>query len=483
MKILLDPVYTGLPSTCSTSYLMWELIDKLSAWREDVFFYLMYPRKHQFDAEQLKFLTRRPDRVVLIPKRYDPMDRVRELFTFDDELMEISAVCGSPYIDIDAVLTSRIQQLAMYRMTRREETAYQDGTFQAIIGLDEMPLLSFRDTVPWSYRGELHTLSNYLMSTGVVVNNLWTLESLKKSARDSLAPSKCRELLSKVREAVPVRLERLNIKTDLYKDGTQFNLAFTGRITGTRNFKQVVDLFRREFAYPVGKNKTLINFVVSTNSKSTGSSNYGDISFIDFQFNSREEFYKFLTEEAHVVVNLSTVEDFSLSTYETLKYGVPVIVPNQPWADFLGKDYPFRVKSLVEAYGCVKLFTDNYEEAYAKFAHWEATTWKALCDSDRNVTTSEQVIDILSKFQSGAFEYVSSRGLGGSYLKMADDVDKASPETVDLSRLIEINGGSCDLPLDKTPLMKRPSMSILKMLLSLRGYRDTIEPGIMKRSV
>ena len=54
MKILIDPVYTGRPSTCSTSYLAWEIIDRLCARHDDAIQQLGWDRFDVTDPEVFK---------------------------------------------------------------------------------------------------------------------------------------------------------------------------------------------------------------------------------------------------------------------------------------------------------------------------------------------------------------------------------------------------------------------------------------------
>jgi hypothetical protein len=464
---------------------MWKLIEGLSQWREDVFFYLLYPEKYLEDEDQIAWIAEQlyRERVRVVPKRYDPLDRVREMFQFDDEMMGLSAIGASPFYDFDVVLTSRISQLAMFKMTTRESTAYAKGSFRAVIGLDEMPIFSFQESVPWGDRGEIHTLANYLIADGVVVNNLWALEKIKNAAKTHLSPADLLKLDEVAHEAVPVKLQRLNLRPTKqgYHDGDAFTLAFTGRITGTRNFKAVAELFRQHFSYPLTKNKDHLKFVVSTNSKSSGSSNYGEIDFIEFQYNSRAKFHEFLTHEATAVVNLSEVEDFSLSTYEPLLFGLPVIVADRPWSQFLGKDYPFRVKGAVEAYALVKALIEDYPTQYTKLRQWEETTWKAIVEGPTNTTTCERVQRKLAQFEEGANQYVKETGIGGKYKLLADAAQQRGKTYVDLLSMIELEEGKLDRPLEKTPLMKRPDIQILKLLMYQRGYVDTLRPGIMMK--
>ena len=57
MKVLIDPVYTGRPSTCSTSYLAWDVIEHFIAQSDDTFFYLLAPEG--MEQVDLDFVGRR----------------------------------------------------------------------------------------------------------------------------------------------------------------------------------------------------------------------------------------------------------------------------------------------------------------------------------------------------------------------------------------------------------------------------------------
>jgi hypothetical protein len=417
VKLLLDCIYTGRPSTCSTSYLFWKLIDELSAWRDDVFFYLLAPRHLMADPDELAFVSRRPDRVRVVPIDQTQLDRMVELFKFSEELSDLTAPGTSPLWDADAIVTSRIPQIANFRASTGRSVTFGQGSYRAVFGLEEMPLLSFRKTVSWGNTGhlDLETMSKYLLSDGIVVNNLWTRDNVQKLARQWLSPSRVRALEAKVHEAVPVRLERLTLKPKkaMPKPGEPFNVAFCGRVTGTRNFKEVAELFRKHFAFAVGKSH--VRFLVSTQSLSFGSADVGEIDFVEVQHNDRAAFHAMLRDQAHVVVNLSTVEDFSLSTYEPLQLGVPVLVADREWADFLGEDYPFRSDGFVQAYGLVKEFITDYAGAYARFARWEETTWKGLVESPRNVPTAIVLQGLLERHEAALHAALAGSEVGARY--------------------------------------------------------------------
>ena len=264
--------------------------------------------------------------------------------------------------DWDALLTSRIPQLPFMRNVSGRELNYPHGTPRLFLGMDEMPMFSFRDTIAWAAGGnmDLPSLAAYQSAGGVLMNNLWSKVEIEKVARQWLAPSKVRELMPAIHECVPVKLQRLSLKPRALDK--ELRVVFAGRMTGTRNFKEVAELFRKQFSYPLGKNGVEVKFIISTNSLSSGSTKHGDISFVEVQHNDRAKFHAMLAE-AHVVVNLSTVEDFSLSTYEPLQLGVPVITLDKPWTGFLGADYPFRMEGFTQAYAMITAFATDYAGA------------------------------------------------------------------------------------------------------------------------
>lgn len=478
MKILIDVVYTGLISTCSTSYLAWEIIRELSKKREDVFFYLLYPESMKEMPKEMEFLEQMPERVTHIPITTNHLDRVAELFSLPPEMKEILSPVGH-YWDFDFIVSSRIPQLPMYRVLGGREVGFSDGSLRGFYGLEEMPVLSFRKTVPWGKYMELQTLTSYLQCDGVLINNLWTAKPLSVVGRKHLSAYNQRALIENLHEVVPVTLERLDTKRALYKDGEDFYVAFVGRVTGTRSFDKVADTFRKQFSYPIGKNKKHMKFVISTNSRSFGASKDEEIEFVDVQFNGREEFHSMLDTKAHVVLNLSDVEDFSLSTYETLIRGVPMIVMDRPWNDFLGPEYPFRVDSIVEVYALITEFAKDYKKQYAKFANWEDTWWKGLVEGPKNKTTSDVLWGLVVKFEEDRIAYFVERGIGGSYLDLANELDALGMEEINI--IEEMTKRGILAHKERAMLMRSPMPLTLKILLNIKGYKDTNKPGVVKK--
>lgn len=481
MKILVDPVYTGRPSTCSTSYLCWKIMENMIEKHDDVFFHLMVPAYMLDEEPQVEFVMRRPDRVRVIPYKGTVTDRMKEHWTFPTEFADLVMPAQAQLWDVDAILTSRMNQLQMFRINGSRWMTYGKGSLRAVIGLEEMPQFQFSDTVSWAPGGALDLLSlaNYSSADAVVVNSLWAKREIMQVARQHLTPSKVKELDKSIYEALPVKLQDLGIRSTekITEKKDPFNVAFCGRITGTRNFKAVAELFRKQFSMPLGKGN--MKFVVSTNSQSSGSSNYGDISVIDFEVNSREQFYKFLEERAHVAVNLSTVEDFSLSTYEPLLMGIPMIVSDRPWSSFLGPTYPFRVKTELEAYALINWAVKEYASFYNAFSEWHETYWRGFVKSDRNQATADVVTTLLERHQEKLLEYLGEREMGATYRELiaAQDGDK-----LDIGQMLK---NADMMPPWGAPkgavVTKTPVFQMVKQLAILAGWKDTLEPGVLVR--
>jgi glycosyltransferase involved in cell wall biosynthesis len=472
MKILFDPVYTQRPHICSTSYLVWNLIEDLCKWRDDIFFYVVYP-PNKDDEESRAFLNRYKDRVTLLPLEQCTSDRMSELYMLRNKLrFYLNPWCEATW-DADIVISSRIPVLKHMQVHASRQLSKNGGT-RMFVGLEEMPILPFRDTVAWSDHMYPDTVMSYALSDAVIACHQWLKSGLRPVLREVLSPAWQKRVLDKIHEALPVKLSRLNMKTTSHEG--KFKVVFVGRMTGTRNFGDVAELFRRQFAYTVGKRE--MEFLISTNSESMGAGEYGETDFIDIQKNNRDQFYAFL-KEADVGVNLSTVEDFSLSTYETLLNGVPLIVQDKPWNQFLGKDYPFRVKSNVEAYGMVSAFASDYDGMYAKFKAWEETYWKDYVEGPLNVTASETLIDLIKAFEVRRREHTVNTG--GVYRERSESLkDATSP--LDLTQYLK-DGGTIKMSTEVSDsfslaLARTPNVLSMKLLMQEFGWRDSNKCGV-----
>lgn len=481
MKVLLDPVYTGRPSTCSSSYVAWTLVDALTAMEPDTYFYMTVPTEYATAPDQIEFWEKQVNvkRVRRLPVRAAVVDRMGALLSFGDELVQLSLPTSADCWDADVIVTTRIPQISNFRKNSGRPSSFKKGTLRGIFGLDDIPMLSFRDTVSWSGFSDLHTISQYLGADGIILSDLWTKKEMLRAARHWITPSKVMELDKNVHEALPVKLQPLQLHNK-WKPGQDFNVVFTGRVTGTRNFVEVAEVFRKHFAYSLGKSH--VKFIVSTQSQSFGAIDPGEIDFMTIEKNSREQFHALLKERAHVVVNLSTVEDFSLSTYEPLLYGVPVVVADQPWSAFLGNDYPFRAKDFTAAYSLVKGMIEDYDGEYLSFKQWHDNTWLKLVQGPRNRSTSEVLCSLVKTHMKDVFSRLEEGGMGGKFREIAATITQGDLQEVDiLAYLLEKNQITWHKDWSHIPNTKKPNIHLLKLIMMQMGWRDTPATGVMKR--
>jgi hypothetical protein len=289
-----------------------------------------------------------------------------------------------------------------------------------------------------------------------------------------------KRILDRLHEVVPVKLTRLNMR-DGAQPQQEFNVGFVGRMTSAYNFKDTVELFAKQFSYPIGPNKSLMRFTVSTNSNSSGAGDTGDVSFIDIQLNDREKFWKYL-ESQSVVVSLVDTADFSLSTWETLRSGCPMILYDRGWTKFLGESYPFRVKNETEAYALLNMFAEDYPAMYEKFRMWEASYWaEYVADPAKNITTGERLMQLLAGFETRRDELTAHQGM--TYRERLQSIAADGRTTLDLNEVINEHMFKMgDTPTSETRVLGRtPSTIMLKIVANQLGWKDTNQTGIFTR--
>lgn len=482
MKILMDTVYTGPASTCSASFASWEVIKKISAANPEAYFQMAVPLSQLNNEAQREFLETRPyrDRVQFFATDAEVTDRMSELFRFPEVLRKKIRFLDPEMWDADFVISNRITQLTNFRINSGRPVSFGRGSFCGLMGIDEFPMLSFRDTALWGNTGnmDLHTCAQYLVADYLLMQDLWTKPLLLKTARNILTPSQLKRLDENIHETVSAPMEPMNVQ-NRRKTRTPFNVIFAGRVSGTKNFSGVAEVFRNHFSYAIGKAD--VKFIVSTQSMSFGSSDPGDVSFIDFQHNTREEFYELLKERAHVVVNLSDVEDFSLSTYEPLSFGVPVVVRKKPWSEFLGPEYPFRAANEIEAYAMVNEMILNYDAMYDKFVAWHSKYWLAFAEKYKSRSTADVAAKLVAEFVAKRDEkFATCPEYGGEYRRLADELGKNGPARLNLwdyAKERQMITGSWF----QSPIAKKPDIRLLKLLVMACGYKDTVETGVVVR--
>lgn len=373
MKILLDPVLTSDPGTCSTNVQFHEFVSRVidSPLIEDTFFYWVIPS--YVTEEQAEYYPKHPHVVYIRMER--SKDRVRDYITLSDEFSEVLAFNGSHW-DFDVLLTVRTGLIPLMRMHMMSPRDTTHMWLKKIWLIEDMPMMAFKKTVPVIGKKEtdIWTLQGYQNADKVFVCSYHEIPEILKTARQHHTPSQVIAMSKKLTPIVTSQFEtyQLKPKEKQYSKGKgrPFGLAYIGRMEKADNIVDIKDLMEKIWILR-GK---AVNLVVCTVSKVMP---VFDKNLVTLKQPGREEFWDIVQAEVDVFLKMPKGGGFSLSLIEPIMLGTPVISLRGPiYESLLGKDYPFFASSMANVYALVKLFYDDYATQYERFAVWQQGWFK-----------------------------------------------------------------------------------------------------------
>ena len=402
LKVLMDPVYSGLLTGCSSAFKCKTLFETavLKHGHADWFFYWLVP-PNLSDAEKA-WLPDHPN-VAYIEYPY-LKDRMREYMLFRKELDEILAFNGSHW-DFDVLWTSRTAMAANARAVmsspRQKATGRQ---LKKLMIFEEMIVMDFRPTVAKSdvQAQELLTLAGYMASDVTYLVTKKEQDEIVAGARQYFAPSRVIEMTRKF-----TRISQLDTPPPVWKD-KQFRfvrgerplcLTFSGRMEKTSsNQHEVFEIMDKHW---IMKGDIALKTLICTVSQATP---LAPPEHTEVRIATREEFWRAAREEMDLMLVLHQNAEFSLSMVEPMVFGVPLIIIDQDWSRSVwGDKYPFYAKGFTEAYGLVKAFHDDYETMYARFADWLMQEFAPRCGKggDLSVSLYEKATEFLTQHEAG----------------------------------------------------------------------------------
>jgi hypothetical protein len=379
VKVLIDPVHTNDPQYCSANYKMQTLMRWVLERRDDVFFYYLLPDPERSVgrwAIDHDWLLQHPN-VRYLPVAGDP-DRMREYARVGPDLEDALAFNGSNW-DWDIVLTGRSTQLATFRMWMTR--AKRHWMRMALIE-DEFPIMSFkkRVTQPCPEASDLQSLSGYVAADRAYIFSMASRGLILNEARKWLAPSRVRELDTKLVTAISRTFDEVRCKDDATVRATAdraqgdqqrpLTVAYTQRLSGKVDRQDdVLDTFFRHYALHGGEDR--LRLLLTSNSRVVDRYAIERFSHLEVQRAPRQEFWRLMREEVDLILAMSPDEDYPLSLIEPVALGVPLIVLDAAYVrPTFGKDYPFIVKGAGEAYAMMREFARDYAGCYATFRQW-----------------------------------------------------------------------------------------------------------------
>lgn len=370
LKILLDPILTARPEQCSTAIQFYTFVERVLAKRQDVYFYWPVP-VWVTDQEMDWYPTHPNIKYIRIPQH---KDRVYEYLRITDDLDWLLAFNGG-FWDWDVLLTVRTGMIPAMRMLSLSTRDRMMSYTKEVWLIENMPLMEFKSSVATlnDEHQDAFTLAGYEAADRVMLMSYHEKKGIMRAARELYSPSTVLRLQDKIKEVVPIQSMTQHLKTKkqrFQKGQGKFCLAYSGRLgKHGNNLEKIWAIMAKHW---IIKGDDKIDLMVMSVSKAT---KLPPPEFVNLVSLPREEFWKTVKNKTHVMILMVEESGFLLSLMEPIFMGTPVIVLRRPCVEGqLGPDYPFYVKSELEAYSMAQVFYDDYDAMYAMFRKWH-TDW------------------------------------------------------------------------------------------------------------
>lgn len=367
VKVLLDPVYTAKPASCSGVIIYRKFVEQVLAERDDVFFYWLVPAWVQ--PEDRVWLPDHPN--IRYIEVTSVKDRTQEYLNFPRELDGLIAFNGQLW-DFDVLVTSRTGLAALMKMCITSPRQSGAAWLKEVWVLEVMPVMTFKPkvmTIDPAVQDHF-TLNGCLAADTVYVCSFHEKRPMLQRAREIFAPSEVRRLDLKMHEVLLTILEGYQLKKPEHrfvKGKRPFCMAYIGRIVPTNNVASAYEVMEKSW---IMKGDSGIKLLTCT---ATEALKVPPPAAMEVKRLPREEFWRTVKEEMDLGIALYPDSGFSAALAEPIVMGTPIIVHKADWSiGMFGPDYPFFVTTELQAYAMAKAFHDDYEGMYAKFAAWHA---------------------------------------------------------------------------------------------------------------
>lgn len=376
-KVLLDPIYSAMPSRCSSATKVKKMVEDTLKVREDVFFYWLIPdymfKEDDATLKEFAWLPKH-DNIRYIPFDYSK-DRMKAYRTLPDELVQLIAFDGELW-DTDLVITMRAMLVPNMKILMTSPRQTKADYLKKVLVFEEMPVMDFKPTVAVSCADiqDRETVSGYLAADWVLITIDYEKQGILRGALETYQPTVVRELDRKVTVANPATNVFWDSKAPehRFKGDRPFCIGHVGRMGNMERLEDVYEVMEKHWITKGAARIRALFTTVTTGIKKTPPD------FVEVQHPPREQFHKILKEEMDLVYYLSPEGGFGLGFFEVLFFGVPMLVTRKPWTEsLLGKDYPFFATSVQEVYAMTKIWYEDYEGQYARFREWVDTKLKA----------------------------------------------------------------------------------------------------------
>ena len=134
-------------------------------------------------------------------------------------------------------------------------------------------------------------------------------------------------------------------------------------------------------------------------------------SHFEIHYGQNREMFLEKIKNAHIFINNSLWQDFSMTTVEQAYMGLIPILPNTDWAKYIvGEKYPYLFNNVIEAQNYMLMCVDSYEEDYNEIVPELRERIKQMFDSKGIAELlyremQQAVKDEMEKFEFTATNY------------------------------------------------------------------------------
>lgn len=388
MKVLLDPVHTQDPDKCAGNFKMQLIARHLVETLPDAYITYFLPKSAPDDTTC--YWTVDESKMFQHPRvKYEYLtaskDRIRDMLYPPQDWAGAMMFNGTHW-DADLIVTGRMLQGPTIQVLKGStKTGVDSFKRYRVLGNENFPMIPNKGAVPYYEQICDNLVYGHLGFDTTYVHIEYFRDIILQRGRDMLSPAKQRKLANTVQCVQPLQITDTHVKTAkelraLTKGDLPFTVAYTQRFDVVR--RRTDDVFESMKKHWImhAKEGSPVRCIVSSVSKSKGRAKmkYTADGFEQVT-KGRDEYLQMLKDEVHAVVVLSREEGHSFTTIEPILMGVPVVLGRRPWSEALvGKDYPFFVKSVQEAYTLLRAMSTDYVGQYRVFHDWLVGTYWPL---------------------------------------------------------------------------------------------------------
>lgn len=482
LKLLLDPVYTTKNiDKCAT---FWWLYTVAKYWVDQGDNRMVYwtVGEDEYDTDSItdpRFIKVRVPRTV---------DRYREMWLPPDQHTLLFNGWTGLYGDWDILLTTRNNGFYWQRIMGPH---YKGRKF--IVLAEPFPFLPFKRTFSsgpedsFEYRKDcLHTIGSYLLFDKVHINTEYERREVFEHTRSFFSPSEQKY----IRANMDVTYPQNQIPND-YVYSEEARERFINRDPMWVLYPQRMDESERQFSKVFRSLSVMysklcssgmnIKMQICTNSSiGLPDGMKEDQKFLVLDRPSREKFWE-RVKECGVYLSFAVEEGLPFSLLECTKLGTIGVVFRAPWSeDLYGKDYPWLVKNVPEAYACVKQIYQNPEKSWEKFVKWYRNYFEPVILPRGNSG------ELFERESQEHFQKLEANMTKGPSEELIDTIHKECKDRVDLLYLpstpaFRQGGNLRNRNVHKSGVyFKMPKRWIVSYALRLtHGWSSTKDPWVL----